>query len=383
MRVEKGMRIESHLDDYTVIDIETCGLIGSLRNYVIELSAIRVREGQIIEEYSSLVNPGIPIPDEVVKLTGITNEMVADELSIDTVLPRFLSFVGDDIVVGFNINSFDYNIIYDLSEAILGKPFTNDFVDILYASQRTVPEMKKHSLEYMCNLFGVNDTGAHRALKDCYLTKQIYDMLWEKYGREAFDDSRHQVGQNDSSNKKTNFSLETIQLQELNEILSDIISDNTVTQEEVVSLALWMEKNNHLKGNYPYDRVFRLLERILEDCIIDRDELQLLFDIFQDYTNPAKTTCNDVAELRDKHFVITGEFTYGSRNDVEQYIASKGGIVDNTVKKTTDYVVIGSLGSQAWKNGNYGGKIKKAMELRDKGQAIELIGEEDFFSLGG
>ena len=54
--------------------------------------------------------------------------------------------------------------------------------------------------------------------------------------------------------------------------------------------------------------------------------------------------------------------------------------VDDNVKKNTDYVVIGSLGSQKWKMGEYGGKIKKAMELKDKGQTIELVAEDDFFS---
>ena len=105
-----------------------------------------------------------------------------------------------------------------------------------------------------------------------------------------------------------------------------------------------------------------------------------MLDKFTEYTNPTKSTCNGVGELTDKHFVLTGEFSYGSRAAVSEYITSHGGIVDDTVKKCTEFVVIGSLGSQAWKNGVYGSKIKKAMELKDKGQNIDLVAEEDFFS---
>jgi NAD-dependent DNA ligase len=122
-----------------------------------------------------------------------------------------------------------------------------------------------------------------------------------------------------------------------------------------------------------------VLEKVLEDGIVDEDELRMLLDKFTEFTSPIKTTCYDVNDIKDKHFVLTGEFSYGTRSSVLDFIVSKGGIVDDQVKKCTQFVVIGSLGSQAWKNGVYGSKIKKAMELKDKGQDIELVAEEDFF----
>ena len=380
MRVNKGKRWEKHFDDYTVIDIETCGLLGEDRNHVIELSAIRVRSGIVVKEFSSLVNPKCLIPQQIIGITGINNVMVADAPTIEAVLPDYLEFLSDDIIVGYNLTTFDYNIIYDLAETLLNRAFSNDFVDVLYAAKRAIHDIDRYRLENVCNLYNIDYTGAHRALRDCYLTKEAYDKINDKYGKNAFSGDVHDYcNSGNRSHVNFHYSEETQQLKELQNILAYIIEDKVVSEDEVNMLIEWMDYNIHLKGNYPFDRVYNLLETVLEDGLVDSEELKLLLNKFTEFTNPTKTTCNGVGELTNKHFVLTGEFSYGSRSAVSEYIVSKGGIVDDNVKKCTQYVVIGSLGSQAWKNGVYGSKIKKAIELKDKGQAIELVAEEDFF----
>jgi len=381
MRNNKGNRLEKHFEDYTVIDLETCGLFNEDRNSVIELSAIKVRGGLVINEYSSLVNPRRPIPSAVIAITGINNEMVAGAPKAEDVLNEFLDFIGDDIIVGYNINTFDYNIIYDLSELLYNRVFSNDFVDIYYAARRAISDVDNHKLTTICERFSVDYTGAHRALKDCYLTKAAYDKIYETYGDKAFDGKVHSVdGQSCGSRRESRYSEETQQLRALQKVLFQIIEDKTVTEDEVTMLVEWMTFNSQLRGNYPFDRVYDVLERVLEDGVVDEDELRMLLDKFTEFTSPVKSTCDDVNDIKDKHFVLTGEFSYGTRTAVSEYIVSKGGIVDDNVKKCTQYVVIGSLGSQAWKNGVYGSKIKKSMELKAKGQDIELVAEEDFFS---
>ena len=380
MRDNKGNRWEKHFNDYTVIDLETCGVIGDDRNYVIELSAIKVREGIVVDEFTSLVNPMRAIPPLVKRITGIDNSMVASAPTIQDIMNKYLDFIGVDIVVGYNINTFDYNILYDLAESLYSRIFSNDFVDILYAVKRTIKEIDDYRLITICNLYNIDYTGAHRALKDCYLTKAVYDRINDEFGNDAFDGHSYAVYSQGSSKRRVpHYSEETLQLKALQSILESIIEDKIVTEDEVNALVDWMEYNINLRGNYPFDRVFILLEKVLEDGVVDDKELVMLLDKFTEYTNPTKSTCNGVGDLSDKHFVLTGEFGYGSRSAVAEYIVSKGGIVDDNVKRCTQYVVIGSLGSQAWKNGVYGSKIKKAMELKDKGQDIELVAEEDFF----
>ena len=380
MRNNKGNRWEKHFNDYSVIDLETCGLFGEDRNSIIELSAIKVRDGLVIDEFSSLVNPKRPIPSAVIAITGIDNAMVAGAPKAEDVLNAFLDFLGGDIIVGYNINTFDYNIIYDLSELLYNRVFSNDFVDIYYAARRVISDVDNHKLTTICEKFNVDYAGAHRALKDCYLTKAAYDKIYETYGDKAFNGQAHSVdGQSGVSRREPRYSEETQQLRELQKVLFQIIEDGIVSENEVTMLVEWMEFNRHLRGNYPFDRVYDVLERVLEDGIVDEDELRMLLEKFTEFTSPIKTTCDDVNDIKDKHFVLTGEFSYGTRSAVSEFIVSKGGIVDDQVKKCTQFVVIGSLGSQAWKNGVYGSKIKKAMELKDKGQDIELVAEEDFF----
>lgn len=379
MRENKGERWAKHFDDYTVVDLETCGLFGDERNSVIELSAIRVRSGKVVEEFSSLVNPMRPIPSQVVRLTGIDNSMVIGAPNAEDAVNKYLDFIGDDIVVGYNINTFDYNILYDLAESLYGRVFDNDFVDVLYAAKRAIKDIDNYRLTTICKLFNVDYTGAHRALKDCYLTKIVYDMLDDGYGEQAFNGCSCAVENQQSKNWVPHYSEETQQLKALQNILMSIIDDNVVTDKDVDFLAEWMEYNIHLRGNYPFDRVFLILEKVLEDGVVDKCELQVLLDKFTEFASPTKSTCNCVNEWNGKHFVLTGEFDFGSKSSVSEYIVSKGGIVDDNVKKNTDYVVIGSLGSQKWKMGKYGGKIKKAMELKDKGQSIELIEEINLF----
>ena len=380
MRDNKGNRWEKHFNDYTVIDLETCGIVGDDRNSVIELSAIKVRDGAVVDEFSSLVNPMRSIPPMVISMTGIDNSMVADAPEVKDVMCKYLDFIGDDIVVGYNINTFDYNILYDLAESLYNRVFSNDFVDILYAAKRSIKDIDNYRLTTICSLYNIDYTGAHRALKDCHLTKSVYDRINDVFGNAAFDGQAYVVeSRSCGMRKEPHYTEETLQLKALQSLLESIIEDKVVTEDEVNSLVDWMEYNINLRGNYPFDRVFILLEKVLEDGIVDDEELKLLLDKFTEYTSPTKSTCNGVGDLKDKHFVLTGEFSYGSRSAVSEYIVSKGGVVDDNVKKCTQYVVIGSLGSQAWKNGVYGSKIKKAMELKDKGQNIELVAEEDFF----
>lgn len=377
----KGLRREQHLDDYTIFDIETCGVTPDMRNHIIELSAIKVRQGVVTDEFSTLVKPAIRIPQLITSITGISNDMVSCSPDIQVVLPEFIDFISDDVLVGYNINTFDYNIIYDVAEQYLGKIVSNDFVDIIYAARQNVTNVCNYKLSSLCQHFNIDTEGAHRALNDCYMTKSLYDELFQNYGSCAFGGGIFEVEQYISSNSRgTHFSDATMQLRRLQEILNEIVSDNEVTIAEVNDLYNWMEENKELKGNYPFDRVYRLLNEVFEDGEVDSDELALLLDKFTEYTNPVESSHYEkTIVIENHHFVLTGEFDYGSRSKVETYIEEKHGIIDNTVKKCTNYVIVGSSGSQAWSSGNYGSKIKKAMEAKDKGQDIEIITEKEFF----
>lgn len=170
----KGKCLNEFPSDYTVVDIETTGLSPD-KCEIIEISALKVREDKVVEEFSSLIKPSKQINPFIVRLTGITDEMVASAPKINTVLPDFMSFVSDDYILGHNVN-FDINFIYDNWKKYFKKEFNNDFVDTMRLS-RIHCDLPSHKLKSLAKHYNVSIEGHHRALVDCNITHKIYQHI--------------------------------------------------------------------------------------------------------------------------------------------------------------------------------------------------------------
>lgn len=191
IRDQKGKSLIAFPSDYTVIDLETTGLDPEFDN-IIEISALRVRSGEVAETFSSLVKPYDEIDEFITELTGITNEMLANAPTPDVILPEVASFIGEDVVVGHNVN-FDVNFLYDWFSIILKKPFVNDFIDTLRISRKALPELKHHRLADIAEELEVVPEKYHRALQDCETTyncfKKLHALVLEKGDVESFINS--------------------------------------------------------------------------------------------------------------------------------------------------------------------------------------------------
>ncbi len=378
-RIYKGTSVNMHVNDYCVIDLETTGVFVNSAD-IIEISAIKIRSNKVVDEFSALVNPECHIPEEATAVNHITDDMVKDSPVLDDILDDFISFIGNDVIVGYNNAGFDMNLIYDCVYRLRNAYFTNDYLDMLHAVRRSLPNLKNSKLETVSKFYGFDTTGEHRALKDCYLTKACYDKLNEEFGEAAFKKAKINIH---TKKERLQYSAETRALQELQKILDGALADGKVSVDEVEVIRCWLEEHRDLSGNYPFDKVFNALDDVLEDGIITEEELSDLNNIFSEIIDPVKCKsckCNEIKTLMDKHICLTGEFDYGSKGSVEELIKAAGGIIDKSVKKATNYVVVGAQGSDAWKTGNYGSKIQKAMELIDKGQAISIVEEKDFIT---
>lgn len=169
-REHKGKSLLSFPASYVALDIETTGL-DSRFNEIIELAGVKFEDGVETARFQSLVKPEEEIGEFITALTGITNDMVRDAPAIETALPAFLSFVGDSVIVGHNVN-FDVNFLYDKAESLGLPPFSNDFVDTMRVSRRLYKDLKNHKLSTLISHLGVGDTVEHRALSDCLQTQQ-------------------------------------------------------------------------------------------------------------------------------------------------------------------------------------------------------------------
>lgn len=172
----KGKQICHYVPDYVLFDLETTG-ISSNYDEVIEISAVKVRNGRIVDEFSELVNPGRPIPRAASMVNNISDDMVAKAPSFCEVLSRFLSFIGDEVLAGHNIHSFDMKFIYRDCEKYFGQTLTNDYVDTLKIAKMVFPDWKHRRLGDLAEYYGISTTGAHRALADCRMNQQVFELL--------------------------------------------------------------------------------------------------------------------------------------------------------------------------------------------------------------
>lgn len=171
----KGKYIFCKMDDYTVIDTETTGLDPEFDS-VIELAAVKVRKGEIVDTFEQLVNPGCEISDFTAELTGITNEMLSKQPNIADVLQTYFDSIGEDVVLGHNV-IFDIRFLTVSSINCYGKPFLNNYMCSYCCAMRFFKGLKCYKLQYLCEKYHVGAEPCHRALADVYSANALYRYM--------------------------------------------------------------------------------------------------------------------------------------------------------------------------------------------------------------
>ena len=191
---------------YCVLDLETTGL--SFRTEKItEIGIMKMNEkGEVIDEFECFVNPEKPIPQRVVEVTNITDDMVKDAETIDKVLPKVLEFVGDSVIVAHNAD-FDVGFLkYNAKQ--LGLSLDNTYLDTLRLAKDLFPDFKKYKLGIIAEKLGIEVIVAHRALDDVDTTVKVFrvmlDML-DKKGAKTIEDIDKLAGENVNYKKLKSF----------------------------------------------------------------------------------------------------------------------------------------------------------------------------------
>ena len=169
------------IENYVVIDLEMTGL-NPKTDVILETGAVRIREGKVADTHTAILRVDRPLPEKIVELTGITEEMTANGREPKEVMQEFFSFVGEDILVGQNI-IFDYSFLkqWAVNHKI---SFERNAVDTLKLARQFMSKEEKKNLESLCCYFGVTRRNAHRALDDALETWQIFERLKQTYGIE-------------------------------------------------------------------------------------------------------------------------------------------------------------------------------------------------------
>ena len=169
-----GSVYPSFEDEMVVFDIETTGLSNRTCK-IIEIGAVKIKNGEVIDEMDIFVDPEMPIPDEITSLTSITDDMVAGAPKEREAVEQFLAFAGDRMLIAHNAN-FDVGFIRVAAERH-GIPFNNTFLDTVGLSKFVNTELKNHKLDTIAKYYSLEDFHHHRASDDARVLAEIFFVM--------------------------------------------------------------------------------------------------------------------------------------------------------------------------------------------------------------
>lgn len=156
-------------DTFVAVDVETTGL-SPIFNELIEISAIKYKESNKVDIFSTLIKPKVEIPYYITKITSITNHMVRNSPSIETVMPELIQFIGDLPIVAHNAR-FDMGFLQNYSNRSFSE---NVIIDTVQLSRKMHPDLCNHKLGTVAKHIGIIEDGFHRAEFDCECCARIY-----------------------------------------------------------------------------------------------------------------------------------------------------------------------------------------------------------------
>ena len=315
---EKGQNLD---DTYVVFDLETTGF-SSKNDKIIEIGAVKIQNGVIIDNFSEFVNPRRPIPYNITELTGINDDMVIDAQAIEEVLPRFIDFIGESAVVAHNA-SFDCSFISKNCND-LGLEFSPTIVDTVPLCRFLYPELKSVKLNLVAKHLGVKLESHHRAVDDA---KATADILVECF-------------------KKIKEELEVETLEELNKIFLEKVDIKKLPTYHIIILAKTQAG-------------IRNLYKLVSEAHIDN------------FFRRPRTKRSRLMEMREG-LIIGGACEAG-----EIYRSVVGGKSDEEIKEVMnfyDYVEIQPIANNAYMIEE--GSVKDEDELKDINRKIYDLAKE-------
>jgi len=359
---------------FLVFDVETPN---NRQDKICQIGLVRhVSNAKPPECSCYFINPDAPFDSICCDIHGISAKDVKNEPTFDELWKRELSELFSDSVLIAHNASFDLSVLYKTLDFYHLKMPEIQYVDTYDLSRKHYPSLPDHKLKTVASFLGHTITHSHDALSDAYAAYIILIETLKRFGNSALSIKRYQAVANTmsaSANKR-------VLINELNEILTLIASDATITFGEAWLLYDWLNSyQNFIPEGLFYEFADVLVGIMVNGEIKQHEEDYLLKTI---YKIISPTQVIDGVIFQDKSFVLTGDFLFGTKQEVTDFIQGKGGIVKRSVSKTIDYVVIGNYGSDRYTHGTYGTKVTKAMSLQDQGSTIMIIQEDELFPKG-
>lgn len=367
--------------NYTVFDVETAN---NQRDSICSIGVIRYENNQVIFEKEILINPEVEFNYFNTRIHGIKASDVSNALTFPEIWDEIKKYFDRTILVAHNAKSMDLCALYRTLERYHLPSIDNNYICTMELAKeifRNDVAIQSYSLDGLSKLYEINLLHHHNALED---TRACFEILkkFEKF-YPSLVKTKHYIYEHSNKkcgNLKTNtlvgcFSDKTKKMQKLQEIILEIVGDNVISDDEIMQLKTWLEQHDDLKGFYPFDKIFELVEDIMMDGKLNEAEEQELLSFLDTFINPQ--TENAEIDFYEKLVCLSGEFNYGSKKQVEDFLLDRGAVIAKSVTGKLNILILGEAGSVAWKYGNYGSKYEKVCQLNEKGKSIIIAKEND------
>ena len=364
---------------FLVFDVETAD---TLHSKICSIGITLIDNWEISKAQNIFVNPECKFSKSNTQIHGLTEQDVASSDIFPVVWENIKPLFFERVVIAHNA-LFDLSVLRKtLNYYGIDEPEIR-FLDTLQMSQDAYPDFPSHALSSICNELGISLTH-HDSGSDCEATAKIFlDMCLNKHLTPSDYIQSYPLEKHTNASVSTNFhmqlSAKSRSLLELKKMLPAIIYNGQVEMAGLKRLYNWVCTYSEFSLYTP----LRIqIEKILSAEMLDTQEIDELSRICNRLLDPVNSDLSyspDLSDIVGKNIVLTGDFIKGSKSDVESILVSHGAVIQKNVTKKTNIVLVGNQPNPAWIAGNYGTKIRKAMEYIDKGVHIEIIKECDFW----
>ncbi len=362
--------------NYTFFDIETAN---RKNNAICSIAIIETDGQQILNTFSSFVNPETHFDSTNSKIHGITSDMVQNAPTLKQLWSEIKPYFCNHIVCG-------HNVIFDIR--VLEKHLTTYEIELptfqylcTMKMAQSIPEFTSYKLSDLCNKFSI-PLSNHDALSDAVASYELYKVLSNDYKCCTEASNLSEPAESVIVNGRKFYSDKTLKMQTLKGYVNGILADGNLGMEEIEGLKTITEYLlDDEKENFYFMKIYELVVQIYEDGEITRFEIEDLQNLLEEFLDPIghNTSYANSIIFDGCLFCLSGNFNNGSKSDIEKLITERGGSCKSSIVKATNYLVVGGLGSQEWSMGNFGTKVEKALSMQEKGSNIKIISEEEFF----
>ena len=329
--------------------------------------------GDVVDSLSRLVNPEAPFDDICMRIHGIAPIDVKGAPSFAELWDSSLS-----ATLAQSSMSVIWKCLsgYDLQAPELRYACTMCMMKSMH------PELASHKLPSICDFFNIPMSKHHEAMSDAKACKDIFwAMVAESHQLPSFE--RYEYCSRPSYKAAGSgilYSEETKELRLMKGLAEKVIEDGDVSIDEACAILELCDALPDIANDRFIKPILSTIESAIVDGQIDEEESAEIVQALGRFVNPTSSP-DGAADIsfEAKNFVLSGNFEHGSKSSVAEAIQARGGLTIKSVTKKCDYVVVGGMGNENWSMGNYGSKVKAALDWQAKGSAVQIISESDLY----